>query len=172
MMRPPSFTRDLKREATFPERLDDEHTYLSYRCEVSARGILPGLSSHTTVSLRVAYRHFPGGMMMGLPHHTETFRAEVFDIPQQIKSDAILNRSQEFYEKIADITRTVGLTLATSELLYHHDALLKPDPGDLPRHWIVDGAISNTHLSALAAASHHHLMNLATHPNIELLRLP
>jgi hypothetical protein len=172
MMPSPIFTRGLKCEPTFPERLDDEHTYLSYLCEVSAHDILSGLSSHTIVSLRVAYRHFPDGSMMGLPHLSETFRAEVFGIPQQVTSDAILSPSQGFFDKIADITRTVGLASVTSELLYPSPALLRPDPGDLPGHWIVDGEISNTHLSALTSASHHHLMHLAAHPNIELLRIP
>lgn len=167
------WAREIVHRGSFPERLDDEFSFLSIlRTDPSERWLQdPRLPK--TLDVRITFRRAearPSGFF-SRKRPTVDFRIEMHGVAREIGLADKLQLSGTVGQEVI-AAATEACLQPGNKLRFADDHESAPDPGDLPGVWVIDGNIETQVANPLAQASNHALMSLSTRADIELLRLP
>lgn len=165
------WAKPLKHASSFPDRLDDEHSFISLLLPFKADGVIKCDDARRIegdVSLRVTFRIDHYWHQSGLDDARSTdARIEIFNAPADAGSCLI--SSLEFFPRLkAAIDDILGLQDIISA--QKRVVLIEPDPGDLPEHFTLDIVIGRNLVLWLHECSNHRLAQLAGHDAVEYLR--
>lgn len=162
--------RVLRHTPDFPDRLDDEFSFLSIRKILPFCTMAPCNDDRLT-SARIVFRREYPRRTLSTSHMSVFVRIEVFDLPDGISARKEVPIRQDFIHIITSEAVRAGLSAAIPSFVCTHD-LLAPDPGDLSGHLVLDADLWGASIHNIAKASNHKLLSLSGSTDIELLRMP
>jgi len=171
----PLWGRCLRQAPEFPTRLDDEYSFLSIRLQLPMNEIAM-VRECRPASLRIVFRRDDPQHRLSRRQQMLSARIEVFDIPATVRDDAEIPLRQSLIERIRKETVLAGLSLDLPDLelpnVVCNQAMLAPDPGELPGYLVIDATLVGASFHNLDHASNHRLAALLGRRDLELLRLP
>lgn len=162
--------RQFCRRPDFPDRLDDEASFLSL-CRSIQLSAITAVADNSPVRLRLVYRRDLYLPLFSTSRLTLDARIEIFDLPEGISDTKALRLRPWFVDFVQKLTRDLGLAVAPPTLACA-DFSLAPDPGDLPGHLMLDAALRGACIHTLESASNHRLVSISGRSDVEIFRLP
>lgn len=174
-MTQPLWGRCLRQAPEFPARLDDEHSFLSVNLRLPMNKIAM-VQECRPARLRIVFRRDYPQHRLSRRQQMLNARIEVFDIPATVRDDTEIPFQQSLIERIRQEAILAGLSLDLTDLelpqIICNQAMLAPDPGELPGHLVIDATLVGASFHNLDQASNHRLVALLGRGDVELLRLP